>query len=196
MTPALAPAKSISEDEYFARLEASLHKLEYFNGEIVAMAGAAPNHVRIEANLTNHTVGQLRGSTCESFGSNLAVRAAQANAYCFPDLTIVCGEQKFAKRRHLQCLENPLVIFEVLSPSTESVDRRQKLTMYSDIKSLRDYVLISTDHTFVEHFQRKSPSELWQLRFHTGLDERLEIPKCHLAMTLAQIYERVVFEAS
>jgi Uma2 family endonuclease len=185
---ATAPQRC-TEAEYFELLASGDEKLEFVNGQVYAMAGAAPVHVGIEVNLIRHCANRVAGGSCRVFGSNLAIRDVRGNGYFFPDLTIVCGAPVFSKPRHLECLENPIVLFEILSPSTESFDQREKKLAYTGIRSLREYLLVASDAPFVEHLHRKSADELWNIECYREATDVIRLTSCGVELTIGEIYE-------
>jgi Uma2 family endonuclease len=109
--------------------------------------------------------------------------------YAYPDVTIVCGRPVLADDRQ-DILLNPVVIFEVLSPSTEKYDRGIKLQRYLAIESLKDYVLVDQDKARVEHYARGSAGA-WTFRGYEGLDDQLKLDSVGVSLPLARIYDRV-----
>lgn len=184
------PNTYLSPEEYLAIERRSEYKSEYSNGEMFAMSGASLEHNRITVNLLSDVKRQLRSGSCEPFGSDMRVEVPLPRKYVYPDLSIVCGEPEFADSE-FDTLVNPLVVFEVLSPSTERFDRGTKFVWYRRVSSLREYVLVSQAEPRVERFVRRGQE--WVLTEATGLDAaiRLETVGCDLA--LADIYERVDF---
>jgi Uma2 family endonuclease len=186
MTP--IPKRSYTENEFLDLLAASDTKLEFWDGEIAAMAGAQPRHVDIEINLLAALLPQLQDSPCRGATSNQAIRAARSNSYFFPDFSIACGERKFYEARGISCLENPAAVFEVLSPSTAEHDRRSKLHAYTKIRSLRDYVLIDSAAVDVILYSRSDADEVWRAQAFADLSDTLLLSSCGASLTLAQIY--------
>ncbi|MGI9036335.1 MAG: Uma2 family endonuclease [Pyrinomonadaceae bacterium] len=110
-----------------------------------------------------------------------------------PDLTIVCGEPVFHDTKK-DVLTNPKIIFEVLSPSTAERKRTTKFQKYRmGNETLTDYVLISQDKPFIEHFMRQ-PDENWLYRSYGEMTDILKIETIECEMSLAEIYDRVEFE--
>jgi Uma2 family endonuclease len=112
----------MSEAEYLEYDRTHDGKYEYVNGEVVAMSGVSDAHDRIQVNATVALANRLRGGPCRVRGAGLRVRLDETGLYCYPDLTIVCGEPAFAPTRPVTLL-NPRVIIEVLSETTEEYDR-------------------------------------------------------------------------
>jgi Uma2 family endonuclease len=163
---------------------------EYLNGLIYAMAGESPNHSRICVNLAREASTRLKGRPCEAFSPNMKVRAATKGLFAYPDLTIACGELRFHDHKR-DVLLNPRVIFEVLSPSTERYDRTMKFFLYrSEIESLTDYVLVSQDSVFIEHYEKQADGR-WVHNVLTSLDDILRLDSIECEIPVREIYERV-----
>jgi Uma2 family endonuclease len=178
----------MSEDEYFEMLEKSLHKYEYWHGVAVAMVGAQPPHVRVETNIVGELFQKLRGKDCLPLVSNQAVKLAKETGYVFPDVTVVCGEPQYVIKGGIGCLLNPTAVFEVLSPSTANTDENDKLTAYAAIRTIREYVIVSSDRRCVKHFSRRTADELWRVRPCELLTDSIDLESCGCSLTLAEIY--------
>lgn len=138
-----------SVDDYLEYEVASPEKHEFVDGEILAIAGGSALHYRIVARITTALNVLLDNSLCEAVSADQRVRAGQQNDYFYPDVTVYCGDAEFESRR-AETLLTPLVLFEVLSPSTSQYDRTTKLQAYKSIRSLTDYVIIWQDMVRVE----------------------------------------------
>ena len=129
---------------------------EFLDGEIFQMAGESLSHSRVCINLGGEVRAKLKGKPCEALSPNMKVRTSNASLFSYPDLTIVCGEPQFHDIKK-DVLTNPKVVFEVLSPSTADYDRTIKFQRYRmGNETLTDYVLISQDKCFIEHFRRSA----------------------------------------
>jgi Uma2 family endonuclease len=175
--------------EYLVRERAAAYKSEYYGGEVVAMGGASRAHDRITTALLVSLVGQLRGRPCEVFSSDVRVRIREASAYVYPDLSVVCGEAQWADRE-LDMLLNPTVVLEVLSPSTERIDRGRKADAYHRLDSLREYVLLAQEAPRAEVYRRE-PDGTWGCQIVLGLDGTLELASIGCTLPMAEVYERV-----
>jgi Uma2 family endonuclease len=164
---------------------------EYVSGEILAMAGASREHNRITLNIGAALTFQLRGQPCEPFTSDLRVKGRTTGAYLFPDVVVGCAPLEFEDSR-LDILLNPVVVMEVLSPSTEANDRSWKFAHYRRLPTLQDYVLLSQNQPFVEHYTRQADS-LWTLAELVGLEAVLRLPSIGCELPLSDIYKRVEF---
>jgi Uma2 family endonuclease len=166
---------------------------EFLDGTVYAMAGESPTHSAICFNLGVAIGLQLRGTNCKGFSPNMKVRTGEAGLYAYPDLAVACGET-FFHDRHGDVLLNPVVIFEVLSRSTEAYDRGEKFERYKSIETLTDYVLVSQDRARIEHFSRQ-PGGSWELVEVSGLDASLHIASINCRLPLAEVYDRIELAA-
>ena len=192
----LAKVKSVprlTPEEYLESERESVERREFLDGRIYAMAGESLSHSRICTNLSGEVRSSLRGKPCEPLSPNMKVRTSSASLFAYPDLTIVCGDPQFHDRKK-DVLTNPRVIFEVSSPSTATYDRTTKFQKYSmGNETLTDYILVSQDRPFVEHFRRQSDGN-WLYRSLSELSDIVEIVDIDCILRLEEIYERVEFE--
>lgn len=126
--------------EYVALDAASNVKLEYLAGQIYAMAGGTPDHAALQAAVTSLLFAQLTGG-CRVFSSNLRVRVLSTGLATYPDVTVVCGPRELDPEDK-NTVVNPMLVVEVLSPSTEAYDSGEKLESYKRIASLKHCVLV------------------------------------------------------
>lgn len=178
---------SITAEQYLEIERASEIRHEFLDGLVYAMAGESPDHSRICFNLAAAIGAQLRNKPCEGFSPNMKVRAGLGGLYAYPDLMIVCGGAKFHDE-HGDVLLNPIVVFEVLSPSTEKYDRGEKFRRYTThIDSLQDYVLVSQDQQRIEHYHRQ-PDGSWSPMEISGTDGLLLLSSIECQVPLAEVY--------
>jgi Uma2 family endonuclease len=181
-----APAARVGLDEYLTIDAESELKQEYLNGVVIAMAGASPRHNLIATNIAT-AFGRVLGDTpCRVFNSDQRVRVGSTGAYVYPDVTVVCDEPHFTDERP-QSLENPLLVVEVLSPSTEDHDRGRKLAHYRHLGSVREILLVDPNEHRVEHYRRLSGGQ-WLITDVTAGQLELECLGGHLR--LADVYAK------
>ncbi len=192
--PAKVKAATVFTPEDYLNFERrSDARHEFIDGEIFAMAGESLSHSRVCMNLAREVGNALKDKKCEPLSPNMKVRTSTASLFSYPDLTIVCGEPQFHDRKK-DVLTNPQVIFEVLSPSTAEYDRTTKFQKYRmGNETLIDYVLVSQDKPFVEHFVKQTDGN-WIYRSYCLIDDVLNIEKIKCALNLREIYDRVEFE--
>jgi Uma2 family endonuclease len=158
-----------------------------------AMAGATRTHITINGNVFLSLGNQLRGKSCQPFAQDMRVQVNETGLYTYPDVVVACDPVQFAEPEE-RTLTNPIVIVEVLSPTTEAYDRGAKWSHYQRLSSLHDYVLVAQDTMRLEHYERQADGS-WLL--HTaatlGVAIALKSIGCHLNAT--EVYERVTFPA-
>lgn len=187
-------------DEYLAMERASEERHVYLDGRIWAMAGESDPHGIISVNLVGLLHPQLKGSHCQARTKDTKVRsgptplAGQSSKgfFSYPDIFVLCGEPEYHDA-FKDVVLNPRVIFEVLSPSTESFDRGGKFTNFQTWNpSLENYVLVSQEQAQVEMFTRQTDGT-WSYQRVAGLDATLAIPSIGCTLHLADVYDRVCF---
>lgn len=162
---------------------------EYLEGEMFAMSGASRRHNRIVLNVGKGLDSALEERGCEVFVSDMRVLTPDTKFFTYPDVVAVCGELRFADAE-VDTLLNPVVVVEVLSPSTAEYDRGAKFAHYRSISSLKDYVLVAQDRVHVEHYLRQENDD-WRLLKLDDLGQTLELPSVGCRLALADIYKRV-----
>ena len=131
------PKPIYNAEQYLALEEPADYRSQFYNGEIFAMAGASRRH-NVAGNIYANLHFQLRNRPFEIYQNDMRVKVSP-NLYTYPDIVIVCSEPQIEKR-HGENLLNPLVIIEVLSPSTEKFDRGERARLYRLMSSLKDYI--------------------------------------------------------
>ena len=180
----------LTPQEYLARERASAgSKCEYVNGHIYAMGGASLAHNRIVWNLARELGIQIRGGPCSAVSNDMRVKVPETEMYTYPDVIVFCGEPML-EDDHFDTLLNPIVIVEVLSPSTERYDRGDKWAHFRRLKTLKVYVLIAQDRMRVETFTRRGDE--WVYAESSGAGGVLSLPAVSCSVPLDAIYELVL----
>jgi Uma2 family endonuclease len=183
------PDYYLSPEEYLTLERGAEFKSEYVDGVIYAMAGGSERHNLIAANVIITIGSQLRERPCRVYPSDLKVRVPNSRRFFYPDVSIVCGETRFADDEKDVVL-NPVVIVEVLSESTAAFDRGKKFQSYQQIESLREYLLVSQDEFVVEHFLRQDDDH-WLYTKAGGLDGTIALPTVNCQLALSDVYSKV-----
>ena len=176
-------------EQYLTLERVALYKNEYINGEIVAMSGATEPHNLITINVASLLHTQFKGRACKIYSNDMRVKVSGTGMYTYPDVVAVCGEARFEDERR-DTLLNPMVLFEVLSPSTEAYDRGDKFAHYRRLVSLSDYVMISQDRRNIEHYTRGTDDE-WTLKEFNDAQSVLTLASVDCRLTLADVYDKV-----
>lgn len=191
MSAADIPRISLSE---FLELEANAtHKSEYWDGQVFAMAGGTYDHALIAANIVRSFGNRLEGQPCRVIGSDLLVEAAEGGLVTYPDVIVICGEPRFVGPKRL-VVTNPVLVVEVLSPSTEGRDRGRKATQYRKNRTLQQYVLVASDEPRVEVYSRTDDGS-WSLREWSGLDAVAELESIRCEVALTAVYAGVALDS-
>ncbi|MGD9854379.1 MAG: Uma2 family endonuclease [Planctomycetaceae bacterium] len=185
----IAALKRYTVDEYLALERASDVKHEFFDGEIFAMAGGSRPHNLISLNIASELRAALEDSPCEVYPSDMRVKLP-TGLYTYPDCSVVCADPQFDGKQQ-DVLLNPLLIVEVLSPSTEAYDRGTKFEHYGQLPSLREYVLVSQDRINLEHYVRADANSPWVLARSGAADATTSFAAIDRTLTLAKIYAKV-----
>lgn len=179
---------NMSIEDYLAFEEASEIKHEYINGQLFAMTGASKPHNLISGNLYTMLRAHLRGSGCHAYIDSVKVLIKVLKTFYYPDVVVTC-EPSSASQYYT---ETPKLICEVLSPSTQEIDRREKFTTYKRLNSLQEYILVHQDKHEVELY-RRSRRDDWTMMKYVGSDdfELLSLPNGTLLVSLDALYEDV-----
>lgn len=189
------PKKKYTLEEYLELDRNSEERYEYFDGEVFAMAGGSPNHARISGNAYSAIQAKLGDGDCEAFNSEMRVKVPAAFPYRYPDVSVVCGEPIFDELGGQQMLVNPILIVEVLSPSTAAYDLVEKFTAYQSIDTFHEYLLISQDRPhLIQHI--KQSKRKWLRIEIEGMESEVALESIGVTLTLAEIYRRVEFQSA
>jgi Uma2 family endonuclease len=172
------PLHKQSIAEYLAWESQQAGRNEFWRGEVFAMVGAKRGHGRVIANLVRHLGNHLEDTPCQAFSENLKVQIGQ-DAVLYPDVFVTCDKEFSADQA---VFTTPMLVIEVLSPSTQAYDRSKKFAMYRQLPSLREYALIDPESRRVEVF-RPADDGNWKLFDMSDNDVlTLESVDCKLAL--------------
>ncbi len=156
-----APIARMSHAEYLAFEASSEVRHEYLNGEIFAMSGGSPQHAALAMAIGAALGNALRDRPCRVLSSDARVRAKATGLSTYADVTVVCARME-TDPDDPHGITNPVLVVEVLSPTTEAYDRGAKAAHYRRIPSLREYVLMSQDEPLIEVYRRNERGN-WEL---------------------------------
>jgi Uma2 family endonuclease len=179
--------ESVSLEEYLSGERQSELRHEYLGGRVYAMAGASEEHNVILLNIAAALRSALRGTSCRAFMNDMKVRieAAGRDVFYYPDVMVRCGpagEPRYFKT-------DPALIFEVLSPDTENIDRREKFFAYTSLPSLHAYVLVEQERIGVTAFRRRASG--WSAEHLESREAVLRLQSPDLELPLSIVYEDV-----
>ena len=171
--------------EYLASEKDSPVRHEYVDGQMYAMAGASDRHNRIALNLASRLNDHLNGGPCEVFIADMKV-TVDPLVYYYPDVVVTCdplGGDPYVRTQ-------PHLIIEVVSPSTERIDRHEKLFAYRRVSSVQEYVLVLQDRMQVEVYRRQSEDE-WSREIFIQSEEHVHFAAVGFTMSVGTIYRNV-----
>jgi len=181
----LAEKPTLSEAGYLAFEETSPLRHEYVGSEAYAMSGGTLRHNRISLNAASLLLARLAGKPCQVFMSDVKLHVARDSAYYYPDVMVACAEQASAAN-DAQVVSDPLLVVEVLSPSTEATDRREKLHAYRRLPALQEYALISQDTQQVEIYRRQVDIGWLYITYEPG--DTVEFASVGVTLPIAELY--------
>jgi Uma2 family endonuclease len=174
----------LSREAYLQQEQQTGLKYEFLNGQIYAMAGGTFNHARISGNLFASLRQHLRTKPCQPMNSDLRVHTP-SGLDTYPDVSVYCYTPELSDNQ--TTLLNPILLVEVLSPSTRNYDRSSKFAHYRSIVSLQDYVLIDPESVLIEHYHRLKQDE-WLLRVYSQLSDVLNLVTLDIHIPLSELY--------
>ena len=186
-------SESFSLDEYFALERVSERRFEYREGEIVCMSGGSVEHAAIARNIVSHLVTKVRGGSCRVYGSDLAVYVPGGHPYRYPDASVVCGETSLQRIDGRDCLENPVLLVEVLSPSSADYDRGTKFEEYKSISAFAEYLLVAQDRPHAARRTRRDRNT-WHETAFDSLNTAIHLETIGVSLDMREVYEGMSFK--
>jgi Uma2 family endonuclease len=183
----LALRKPMTLAEFLAWEERQPLRYEFDGVGPVAMTGGTFGHAAIQRNLAFALTGRLRGKPCQFLGSDLKFQVAEEHVR-YPDGVVVCSPVD----RTATVIHDPVVVFEVLSPSTAGNDRIVKAREYQATPSVQRYVMLEQDAVGATVYARSGG--IWTHEILVA-DSILALPEIGVSLPLTELYEGIVFEA-
>ena len=183
--------RKLSLAEYQQLEEETDTRYEYHDGEVFAMSGAARKHSAIASNV-GRNLGNLLPKGCRTFDSDLKVYVEAVNKGFHPDVSVAC--RPITGPEEMNAIDNPVLLVEVISEGLADYDPvstagGQKFWFYSQLPSLREYVLIEQGRWAVETRYRSSADDNWVMAYHEGENAEVVLRSLDLRVPLTQIYE-------
>ncbi len=177
------PDAPLTEEQYLEIERLAECKSEFHDGRMFAMSGGSLNHSLIATRMSALLDRQMPPG-CRTCNSDLRIKVSAAGLYTYPDCSVICGEPEYFGRQKDVVL-NPLLIVEVLSPSTEDYDRGKKFELYRTIGSFREYLVVHQDQVHVEHYSKQDDGS-WVLRDYA--EGSFTIARLGVQISLADLY--------
>jgi Uma2 family endonuclease len=178
----------LTVEEYLELDRNSMERYEYVDGQVRMLAGGTGKHSAIEGNVIVVLKGLLRGSSCRVFTSNMRLWVSPSR-YLYPDASVSCdGRDRYGE---MDIMYFPRLVVEVLSPSTEAVDRKEKFDLYRGCPTIQEYMLVNTKRPLVEVFRREK-NGLWTVASFE-LNDEVQLNSIDVHFPAADLYEGVDF---
>lgn len=194
--PSLFPEATthLTLEEYRAIEETAEERHEYRNGEIITMPGGSPAHSRIAVDMTTFLNLTLRDTNFQTYNGDLRIWIPSFNHGTYADVLVINGEPEFNGDRTDEIL-NPLLIVEVLSPSTEAYDRGEKFRKYRSLPSFCEYLLVSQIEPYIEQYHNLDPdsNDRWQWQVYDRLEQSIVLHSLTIELPLTEVYRRIKF---
>lgn len=186
------PQRRYTLEEYLELERVSDVRYEFWQGEIFAMSGGTLHHDRIMGNIFDALRLLSRRRGCEVFTNNMQIKVPSALPYRYADGSVVCGPVEVERFNGNDLLLNPLLLWEVLSPSTEAYDRGDKFTYYKSIPSFCEYLLVAQHRPHVTHYARR-PDGAWDYEEVNEVHASLYLPSLDATLRLSDVYRHLEF---
>ena len=186
--PDFVARRPLSVAEYLRIEESSPTKHEYVAGELFAMSGVTRRHNRIVLNIATRLLAAARAGPCSVLATDVLLQAAE-DVFYYPDVMVDCNPASHADRT----VRDPCVVVEVASPSTSTIDRREKLAAYRKIDSVRAYLIVEQTRRRVEHHWRDATGAWWREELVDA--QQVPIPCLDVGLTFDEIYDGVTLPA-
>lgn len=195
------PPTTIAEFEAFTARQPHGVQWELVDGLMKAMTNPTEAHALIVAALFRAMDSAARDQGCRLTTGGLRVQAQAADntTAVIPDLVMRCGP-----RVDRNWIDDPVIVVEVLSPSTMDFDRGGKLAFYKSLTSVRDIVLVYQDQVRVEHYARATDGPEgteaalngWVMTPSTALSDGLSFAAVSVTAKLSAIYADTALSAA
>ncbi|MBW7860078.1 MAG: Uma2 family endonuclease [Rhodocyclaceae bacterium] len=179
----------VSPEDYLAGETTSDVRHEFVDGEVFAMTGASLRHNSVVLNLASLLKARLRGSPCRVFVEAVKLHVARDNAYYYPDVMVACSDKVQGLASDEYVVTDPVLVIEVLSPGTESIDRREKLLSYRKLPSLVEYLMVSQSGHGSTLYRRTSEVSWETFEFDFGED--MELSSVEMSIPFTGLFEDV-----
>ncbi len=179
----------MSPQEYASWERQQSVRHEFYDGQVYAQAGGTRRHSLIGTNVLGELRSLLKGKPCQAHGSDMRVLVEATGYQAYPDASVACPP--FGSGTE-ECITNPILIVEVLPPSTADFDRGGKFGHYRQLPSLLEYLVLWQDEPHVEQHTRTAEG-LWLLREIVGLDQTLQLASLAQPLRLCDAYDKVSF---
>lgn len=172
----------MTREEFFRWAQAQSGRFEFDGFQPVAMTGGSLNHNRIALNLNRALFSRLGEGGCEAFGPDAGI-ATVGDTVRYPDAVVTCAQGG----GEANLVPDPVVVFEVLSPSSGGMDRFVKVREYRAVETMRRYVILESTSVALAVMSRAAAGDDWTLKTVLA-GEDLHVPELGITVPLGEVY--------
>lgn len=182
--------KKSSVEDYMVSERHSATKNEYMNGRVLARSGSNRWHNLIVSNAAIAIGSRMHGHKCEIYVGNMRVKLPNS-CICYPDVVVVNGEPKFTDG-NADILENPTIVVEIFSNTTNSSDKTQKLENFLAMDSIKECLLVKEDEMRIEHYAKQNAKQ-WIYKIYNEREDVVALDSVNCKLSIAEVYAQVKF---
>lgn len=171
-------------EEYLAHEKATDIKHDYVDGNVFMFTGSSRNRIRLIVNCSAELREQLRDKSYRGFDSSMKVKISDTK-YVYPAFSVVCHDTQYTDETDT-ILTKPVLIGEVMSPSSKDYDQGTKANFYRSLPSVQQYLLLNQDKAYAQLFTRNDLG--WQLQEFEGLDALISLISIGCELKLSEAY--------
>jgi Uma2 family endonuclease len=174
----------ISVDEYLILDRTSREvQYEYLDGELYMLAGGSNDHSLIAANLIGVLQQALEDSPCRVYTSDVRLQLSESR-YVHPDIAVSCNQNDVEEE---DTISHPSFVTEVLSRTTETIDRGKKAIYYRECESIQEYLIIDSRRVYVELYRRDR--DVWHILTYK-FGDTINLSCIDLQFPVAKLYKK------
>lgn len=183
------PKYRTTEDYVMAERQ-SPAKNEFLNGRVIGRSSSNRWHNLIVSNTAVAIGSRVHGAKSDLYIGNMRV-ILRNNFVCYPDIVVVNGEPAFGDQNG-DLLLNPTVVIEIISQSTNTLDKTQKVEAFLAMDSIRECILVKEDEMRIEHYAKQNAKQ-WIYKIYNERDDVMSMESINCKVSLAEIYAQIKF---
>ena len=182
--------RTFTPEEYLQLEEQAEYRSEYRDGEIISMTGGTTNHNEISGNLYSSLKFALKKQNYRVYIADVRLWIPRHRVYTYPDVMLIKGEPIYSDKG-TTTVTNPVMIAEVLSPSTQNYDQGDKFNYYRSIPEMQEYILISQKQRHIMQYSKTEAG--WLLTEYETEEAIIKMTEVDLELELSDLYTGVDF---
>lgn len=177
-------------EDYLMAERQSPAKNEFLNGRVIGRSGSNRWHNLIASNAAVAIGSRLGGAKTDLYIGNMRV-ILRNNFVCYPDVVVVNGEPAFGDQNG-DLLLNPTVVIEIISQTTNTLDKTQKVEAFLAMESIRECIVVKEDEMRIEHYAKQNAKQ-WIYKIYNERDDIMSMESINCKVSLSEIYAQIKF---